>query len=67
MQDKSFNATLITDFDENIGKIKLMPQEIGRVILNLITNAFYAVTEKKKSIRSATGDLGREDFNNPAN
>ncbi len=66
-KDKSFNATLITDFDENIGKIKLMPQEIGRVILNLITNAFYAVTEKKKSIRSATGDLGREDFNNPAN
>ena len=37
-----------TDFDESIGKINIIPQDIGRVILNLITNAFYAVTEKKK-------------------
>ncbi len=43
-KDKSFNATLITDFDETIGKINVVPQEIGRVILNLLTNAFYAVT-----------------------
>ena len=48
-KDKSFNATLKTDFDETIGKINIIPQEIGRVILNLITNAFYAVDEKKKS------------------
>jgi signal transduction histidine kinase len=47
-KDKSFNATLKTDFDENIGKIDIIPQDIGRVILNLITNAFYAVDEKKK-------------------
>ncbi|TAL42721.1 MAG: hypothetical protein EPN92_11280, partial [Chitinophagaceae bacterium] len=47
-KDKSFNATMKTDFDENIGKINIIPQDIGRVILNLITNAFYAVTEKKK-------------------
>ena len=47
-KDKSFNATMETDFDENIGKINIIPQDIGRVILNLITNAFYAVTEKKK-------------------
>ncbi len=47
-KDKSFNATLITDFDESIGKIDLIPQDMGRVILNLITNAFYAVSEKKR-------------------
>jgi two-component system, NtrC family, sensor kinase len=47
-KDKSFNATLKTDFDETIGNINIVPQDIGRVILNLITNAFYAVTEKKK-------------------
>ena len=38
-----------TDFDESIGKINIIPQDIGRVILNLITNAFYAVTEKEKT------------------
>ncbi|MFT3910262.1 MAG: two-component regulator propeller domain-containing protein [Ferruginibacter sp.] len=42
-KDKSFNATLKTDFDDKIGKINIIPQDIGRVILNLITNAFYAV------------------------
>jgi signal transduction histidine kinase len=47
-KDKSFNAKFETDFDNNIGKINVMPQDIGRVILNLINNAFYAVTEKKK-------------------
>ena len=47
-KDKSFNAALNTDFDESIGKIDVVPQDIGRVILNLITNAFYAVNEKKK-------------------
>jgi signal transduction histidine kinase len=45
-KDKSFNATLKTDFDENIGNINIIPQDIGRVILNLITNAFYVVNEK---------------------
>lgn len=47
-KDKSFNATMKTDFDESLGKINVVPQDIGRVILNLITNAFYAVNEKKK-------------------
>ena len=50
-KDKSFNATMKTDFDESIGKINIIPQDIGRVILNLINNAFYAVDEKKKQIR----------------
>ena len=48
-KDKSFNATMKTDFDSEIGKINVVTQDIGRVILNLLTNAFYAVTEKKKS------------------
>ena len=51
-RDKSFNAKVITEFDENIGKINIIPQDIGRVILNLITNAFYAVTERKKHSQS---------------
>jgi signal transduction histidine kinase len=38
-----------TDFDNSVGKINIIPQDIGRVILNLINNAFYAVDEKKKS------------------
>ena len=41
--------TLKTDFDKSIGKINIIPQDIGRVILNLINNAFYAVNEKKKT------------------
>ena len=48
-KDKSFNATMKTDFDETIGKINIITQDIGRVILNLYNNAFYAVDEKKKS------------------
>ena len=47
-KDKSFNATMETDYDESLEKINIIPQDIGRVILNLITNAFYAVAEKKK-------------------
>ena len=47
-KDKSFNATMKTDFDETIGNINIIPQDIGRVVLNLITNAFYVVDEKKK-------------------
>jgi len=41
-KDKSFNVTLKTDFDESIGKINIIPQDIGRVLLNLYSNAFYA-------------------------
>ena len=46
--NKSFNATLQTDFDTSIEKINVVPQDIGRVLLNLFNNAFYGVTEKKK-------------------
>lgn len=56
-KDKSFNAILKTSFDETLsagemgtGTINIIPQDIGRVLLNLYNNAFYAVNEKKKSI-----------------
>ncbi|GLR19125.1 sensor histidine kinase [Portibacter lacus] len=48
-KDKSFNANLETNFDKSIGLVNVIPQDIGRVVLNLITNAFYAVNEKKLS------------------
>ena len=47
-KDKTFNATMKTDFDNSIGNINIIPQDIGRVVLNLINNAFYAVNEKQK-------------------
>ena len=43
-KDKSFNATMKTDFDRSIGNISIIPQDIGRVLLNLFTNAFYAAS-----------------------
>jgi hypothetical protein len=48
-KDKTFNAAMKTSFDKEIDKVNIIPQDIGRVILNLITNAFYAVTDKKKN------------------
>jgi signal transduction histidine kinase len=48
-KDKGFNATVETDFDPSLGKINIVPQDIGRVILNLINNAFYAVNERQKT------------------
>jgi signal transduction histidine kinase len=47
-KDKTFNAATNTDFDDKTGLVNVIPQDIGRVILNLITNAFYAVNERKK-------------------
>ena len=46
-KDKSFNATLKTDFDTSIGKVNVIPQDFGRVVLNLLNNAFYAVNDKR--------------------
>jgi len=48
-KDKDFNANFKTNFDENIGKIEVVPQDIGRVLLNLYNNAFYSVNEKNAS------------------
>ncbi|MGC4037004.1 MAG: ATP-binding protein [Chitinophagaceae bacterium] len=54
-RDNSFNAKLETDFDDNVGNVNIIPQDISRVLLNIITNAFYAVNEKK-IIRQAKGE-----------
>lgn len=68
-KDKSFNATLETDFDESIGLVNIIPQDMGRVILNLITNAFYAVNDKKKNTKhdsnySPTVSISTKKLNN---
>jgi signal transduction histidine kinase/ligand-binding sensor domain-containing protein len=55
-KDKSFNAEIKTDFDTSIGKIDVVPQDIGRALLNLYNNAFYAVSERSKNT---------EGFQNP--
>ena len=47
-KDKTFNAVIQTDFDKTIQKINIVPQDMGRVLLNLLTNAFYSVNQKKK-------------------
>ena len=47
-KNKEFNATMKTEFDESIGNINIIPQDIGRVLLNLYNNAFYATNEKSK-------------------
>jgi signal transduction histidine kinase/ligand-binding sensor domain-containing protein len=54
-KDKAFNADMETDFDESIKTISIIPQDIGRVVLNLVTNAFYAVNEKSIAAK-ASGD-----------
>ncbi len=46
-KDKSFNSSMTTDFDPSVGQINLVAQELGRVLLNLINNAFYAISERK--------------------
>jgi two-component system NtrC family sensor kinase len=48
-KDKSFNSDLVTHFEPNLPTINVVPQDIGRVLLNLFTNAFYAVQQKQKT------------------
>jgi len=48
-KDNSFNVTMKTGFDNSIEKINIIPQDIGRVLLNLYNNAFYAVSERRKA------------------
>ncbi len=57
-KDNSFNSTLKTDFDPSIGDVNIIPQDIGRVIMNLLTNAFYAVAEKSKSSQGKLVERG---------
>jgi ligand-binding sensor domain-containing protein/signal transduction histidine kinase len=62
-KDKNFTAEFKTDFDENLPRINVVPQDIGRVLLNLINNAFYAVDEKKK--QSAIDLSGLKNLTSP--
>jgi two-component system NtrC family sensor kinase len=48
-KDKSFNAELLTSFDEKLPQLNVVPQDIGRVLLNLFTNAFYATQQKQRT------------------
>jgi len=52
-KDKSFNAKMETNFDPRVGEVMMIPQEIGRVLLNLYNNAFYSVAEKKRRYENA--------------
>jgi signal transduction histidine kinase len=61
-KDKSFHATIQTDFDKSIPEINVIPQEIGRVLLNLFNNAFYSVMETLQQAQSKATNL--EDFKN---
>ncbi len=64
-KDKGFNATMNTDFDPSIGNINVVPQDMGRVILNLITNAFYACTERSRGAvneKSSFAKASEEDY-----
>lgn len=48
-RDKSFNAAMVSQYDENVGEVSIIPQDMGRVILNLLNNAFYAVNQRAKA------------------
>ena len=52
-KDKSFNASIETHFDPAVGTMEVIPQDMGRVILNLLTNAFYAVNEKARAVKAS--------------
>jgi two-component system NtrC family sensor kinase len=49
-KDKSFNAELVANLDPNLPPINIVPQDVGRVLLNMFTNAFYAVHQKQKTV-----------------
>ncbi|MBC2839787.1 ATP-binding protein [Robiginitalea sp. SC105] len=51
-KDKSFNASMETDFDPDLPRASVIPQDIGRVLLNLLTNAFHAVQERQKQVEA---------------
>ncbi|KAF0132059.1 MAG: ATP-binding domain-containing protein [Bacteroidetes bacterium] len=58
-KDKSFNADFKTEFDVSLPEINIIPQDIGRVLLNLINNAFYVVAERQRNL---TGLINLSDF-----
>jgi two-component system NtrC family sensor kinase len=54
-KDNSFNTELLTDFDQSLPLVNIVPQDIGRVLLNLYNNAFYALQQKSRSAEGAYG------------
>jgi signal transduction histidine kinase len=67
-KDKSFNAAFKTEFDPNLPKVNIIPQDMGRVVLNLINNAFFAVkqrqdvgTSDRQDVRSSERQNGDDD------
>jgi len=61
-KDNSFNATMKTDYDKTIGSINIIPQDIGRVLLNLYNNAFYACTERSRSAVNEKSKMKNEKY-----
>jgi len=61
-REKNFNASLQTDFDETIEKINIVPQDIGRVLLNLYNNAFYIVMQKQKDLTGSSNLSGLHPY-----
>ncbi|HMG67563.1 MAG TPA: ATP-binding protein, partial [Chitinophagaceae bacterium] len=61
-KDNSFNATMKTNYDESIGNIRIIPQDIGRVLLNLYNNAFYACTERSRSAVNEKSKMKNENL-----
>jgi two-component system NtrC family sensor kinase len=53
-KDKSFNSDFSTSFEEKLPQMEILPQDFGRVLLNLISNAFYAVQQKEEGIKDGT-------------
>ncbi|WP_018618976.1 ATP-binding protein [Spirosoma luteum] len=61
-KDKEFNAELVTDFMPDLGMINVVPQEIGRVLLNLYNNAFYAVQQRSKNLQGLQDLTGLNNY-----
>jgi len=61
-KDKSFNAEIITEFDDNLPKTNVIPQDFGRVLLNLVNNAFYACAERNQSALAEKQKIQKEGY-----
>jgi signal transduction histidine kinase len=65
-KDKSFNADFKIDIDESLGKVNVLAQDLGRVLLNLINNAFYACAERSRVTVETNHDLSPHDLSSPS-
>ncbi|KAF0132060.1 MAG: ATP-binding domain-containing protein [Bacteroidetes bacterium] len=64
-KDKTFNADFKTEFDPNLPKVEIIPQDIGRVLLNLINNAFYVVAERQRNLTSLSNQSDLDNHYEP--